>query len=126
MWLWKTPPPVSAWLRSCSFLRKSTALRVIDHPDGQSLGTVMKQEKCVCGVNGGYFDTEFKPIGLRITDGTIFAPLRRASLITGILLQSDRGIDVLRVSEFSRQKKSSPQSNLVHFLSKETSDSRPE
>jgi exopolysaccharide biosynthesis protein len=87
------------------FSTKSTALRVIDNPDGQSLSAVMKRENCVCGVNGGYFDTEFKPIGLRVADGTTFSPLRRARLITGILLQSDRGIDVVRASEFSRAKK---------------------
>jgi hypothetical protein len=87
------------------FSAKSTALRVIDNPDGQGLGAVMKRENCVCGVNGGYFDTEFKPLGLRVADGTTFSPLRRARLITGILLQSDRGIDVVRVSEFSRTKK---------------------
>ena len=87
------------------FSAKSTALRVVDNPDGQSLGAMMKREKFVCGVNGGYFDTQFKPIGLRIADGTTFSPLRRARLITGILLQSDRGIDVVRVSEFSRTKK---------------------
>ena len=87
------------------FSAKSTALRVIDNPDGQSLSAVMKREKFVCGVNGGYFDTEFKPIGLRVADGTTFSPLRRARLITGILLQSERGIDVIRVSEFSGTKK---------------------
>src|SRR5262245_36135441 len=65
----------------------------------------MKQEKYACGVNGGYFDTEFKPIGLRVADGTTFSSLRRARLITGILLQSDRGIDVIRPSEFSSTKK---------------------
>jgi hypothetical protein len=87
------------------FSAKSSALRVIDNPEGQSLGTVMKQVKCVCGVNGGYFDPDFKPIGLRVADGTTFSPLRRARLITGILLQSDRGIDVVRVGEFSGTKK---------------------
>jgi hypothetical protein len=87
------------------FPAKSTALRVIDNPAGQSLAAVMKREKYGCGVNGGYFDTDFKPIGLRVADGTTFSPLRRARLITGILLQSDRGIDVVRVSEFSRTKK---------------------
>jgi uncharacterized protein YigE (DUF2233 family) len=87
------------------FSAKSTSLRVIDNPDGQSLATVMKQEKCACGVNGGYFDTEFKPIGLRVADGTTFSALRRARLITGILLQSDRGIDVIRASEFAGTKK---------------------
>ena len=92
-------------LDTAVFSAKSTGLRVIDNPDAQSLGAVMKREKCVCGVNGGYFDTEFKPIGLRVADGTTFSPLRRARLITGILLQSDRGLDVVRVGEFSRTKK---------------------
>jgi len=87
------------------FSAKSTALRVIDNPDGQSLAAVMKGEKYMCGVNGGYFDPEFKPIGLRVADGATFSPLRRARLITGILLQSDRGIDVMRVGEFSQAKK---------------------
>jgi phosphodiester glycosidase len=87
------------------FSAKSTALRVIDNPDGQSLAAVMKREKYACGVNGGYFDSDFNPIGLRVTDGKTFSPLRRARLITGILLQSDRGPDVIRVSEFSRTKK---------------------
>jgi hypothetical protein len=87
------------------FSAKSTALRVIDNPDGQSLAAVMKGEKYACGVNGGYFDSDFKPIGLRVADGATFSPLRRARLITGILLQSDRGIDVVRTSEFSRTKR---------------------
>jgi len=87
------------------FPAKSTALHVIDNPGGQSLATVMKQEKWACGVNGGYFDTEFKPIGLRVADGSTSSPLRRARLVTGILLQSDRGIDVMRVAEFSHSKK---------------------
>jgi hypothetical protein len=87
------------------FSAKSCALRVIDNPEGESLGTIMKREKCVCGVNGGYFDPEFKPIGLRISSGETFSPLRRARMITGILMQSDRGIDVIRVGEFSHTKK---------------------
>lgn len=87
------------------FSAKSTALRVIDNPDGQSLAAAMKRQKYAAGVNGGYFDTDFKPIGLRVADGGTLSPLRRAPLITGILVQSDRGIDVVRVSEFSRTKK---------------------
>ncbi len=87
------------------FSTKSCALRVIDNGDGQSLTATMKQQQCACGVNGGYFNTEFKPIGLRIDNGRMLSPLRRARLITGILLQSDRGIDVIRASEFSRGEK---------------------
>jgi len=87
------------------FSAKSCALRVIDNPEGESLSAIMKQEKCICGVNGGYFDTEFKPIGLRVDDGRTLSPLRRARLITGILLEWNRRIDVIRVSEMSTTKK---------------------
>jgi exopolysaccharide biosynthesis protein len=87
------------------FSAKTTTLRVIDNPDGQGLSAVMKREKYVCAVNGGYFDAEFKPIGLQVVDGTTLSPLRRARLITGILLQSGRGIDVIRVGQFSRTKR---------------------
>jgi hypothetical protein len=87
------------------FSAQSTSLRVIDNPGGQSLAVAMKRENCGGGVNGGYFDTDFKPIGLRIADGSVFSPLRHARLITGILLQSERTIDVIRASEFSRAKK---------------------
>jgi len=87
------------------FSAKSCALRVIDNPRGERLGVMMKREKCLCGVNGGYFDTDFKPIGLRINDSKSFSPLRRARLITGVLLQSQRGIDVVRASEFSHTRK---------------------
>jgi uncharacterized protein YigE (DUF2233 family) len=87
------------------FSTKSCALRVIDNAERQSLAAMMKEENCACGVNGGYFDAEFKPIGLRVADGKTFSPLLRAHLITGILLQSDGGMDVIRVGEFSRKKK---------------------
>jgi Phosphodiester glycosidase len=87
------------------FSAKLCALNVIDNPEGESLSAMMKREKCACGVNGGYFDAEFKPIGLRISDGRTFSPLRRARLITGILLQSSQGVDVIRVGEFSLTKK---------------------
>ena len=87
------------------FSAKSCGLRVIDNPEGESLSTMMKGEKFLCGVNGGYFDPEFKPIGLRITDARSWSPLRRARLITGVLLQSQRVIDFVSISEFSQTKR---------------------
>jgi hypothetical protein len=87
------------------FSAKSCALRLVDNPEGEGLSAIMKRENCACGVNGGYFDQEFKPIGLRIKGGRTFSPLRRARMITGVLLQSDRGIDVIRVGEFFYAKK---------------------
>jgi uncharacterized protein YigE (DUF2233 family) len=65
----------------------------------------MKRENCVCGVNGGYFDAKFEPIGLRIVNEQIIAPLRRARLITGVLLASSRGVQIVRAREFSPRQK---------------------
>ncbi len=56
------------------FSGKSCTLRVIDNPDGQTLAAVMKREKCGCGVNGGYFDTNFEPIGLRAVHSSSMCP----------------------------------------------------
>jgi uncharacterized protein YigE (DUF2233 family) len=52
-------------------------------------------------VNGGYFDEEFAPIGLRIVNEQMIAPLRRARLITAVLLASPRGVQIMRTREFS-------------------------
>jgi exopolysaccharide biosynthesis protein len=88
------------------FSAKACALRVIDNPDGASnLADTMLREKCVAGVNGGYFDPNFAPIGLRIVDGKTIAPLVRARLLTGVLSSSSRGIEIVRVGEFSRRQK---------------------
>jgi hypothetical protein len=87
------------------FSAKSCALRVIDNQVGETLSTIMARQKCLAGVNGGYFDSDFAPIGLLISDGKIVAPLQRARLITGVLSASSRGRQILRFREFSRQEK---------------------
>jgi hypothetical protein len=84
------------------FSAKSCTLQVIDNPDGQTLAAALKRENCACGVNGGYFDPNFEPIGLRIVNEQMIAPLRRARLITGVLMASPRGVQVVRSREFSR------------------------
>jgi exopolysaccharide biosynthesis protein len=87
------------------FPGKSCALRVIDNPEGERLASMMKREKYVCGVNGGYFDEQFKPIGLRIVNGQMLTPLRPARLITGVLFASPRGVQIVRAREFSQRQK---------------------
>src|SRR5213592_3730697 len=87
------------------FSAKSCVLRIIDNPEGERLASMMKREKYVCGVNGGYFDEQFKPLGLRIVNSQILAPLKRARLITGVLLASPRGVQIVRAREFSRPQK---------------------
>jgi len=89
------------------FSTKSCALRVIDQPapPRSDLAPVMRQEGSLAGVNGGYFDPDYAPIGLLITDGKIIAPLHRARLITGVFAASPHGVRILRAREFSQQEK---------------------
>ena len=86
------------------FSTKSCTLRVLQNKYGaESLADVMRHEKCVAGVNGGYFDEKFAPIGLRMANGQMIAPLQRARLITGVLVASSRGVQIVRSREFSRR-----------------------
>src|SRR5438552_3353389 len=95
----------SAMVDLAIFSAKSCTLRVIDNPTGETLSDTMRREKCAAGVNGGYFSSDFAPIGLLISDGKMIAPLQRARLITGVLSASVRGVQILRVREFSRREK---------------------
>jgi len=87
------------------FSAKSCTLRVIDNPTGETLSDTMPREKCAAGVNGGYFSSDFAPTGLLVSGGRMIAPLQRARLITGVLSASARGVQILRVREFSRREK---------------------
>ncbi|HEX4707991.1 MAG TPA: phosphodiester glycosidase family protein [Candidatus Udaeobacter sp.] len=87
------------------FSSKSCTLRVMDNPEGERLASVVKRDGYVCGVNGGYFDENFKPIGLRVVNGESVAPLQRARLITGVLLASSRGVQIVRARDFSQRQK---------------------
>lgn len=86
------------------FATKSCTLRLLQNEDGaDSLADVMRRETCLAGVNGGYFDEKFAPIGLRMANGQMIAPLQRARLITGVLMASSRGVQIVRSREFSRR-----------------------
>ncbi len=86
------------------FSTKSCTLRLLQNEGGaDDLGQAMRRDNCLAGVNGGYFDEKFAPLGLRITNGQIIAPLQRARLITGVLVASSRGVQIVRSREFSRR-----------------------
>jgi hypothetical protein len=87
------------------FSTRLCRLRVIDNQTGETLSNVMARENCAAGVNGGYFSPDFMPVGLLISDGKLVAPLQRARLISGILSASERGVQILRVREFSLREK---------------------
>jgi uncharacterized protein YigE (DUF2233 family) len=86
------------------FSTRSCTFRVFQNESGtNSLAEMMRHEECLAGVNGGYFNEQFAPIGLRIANGEVIAPLQRARLITGLLVGSSRGVQIVRSREFSRR-----------------------
>ena len=99
------------------FSAKVCTLRVIDNADGSSdLAEAMHRSQALAGVNGGYFDPDFAPIGLRIMDGETIRPLIRARLMTGVLCASGRGVQIVRIAEFSRNQKISAALQCGPFL----------
>jgi uncharacterized protein YigE (DUF2233 family) len=87
------------------FSAKSCKLRVIDNANGLSnLAAAMRRADFLAGVNGGYFDPAFAPLGLRIVDGKVVSRLTRGRLMSGVLA-SDNTIQIFRVGEFSSRRK---------------------
>ena len=87
------------------FPTNSATLRVIDNPESNdNLAAVMRRENCLAGVNGGYFDPDDKPVGLLISDGHLIAPLRKARLLSGVLVVSAGRIQLLRFAEYSPKR----------------------
>jgi uncharacterized protein YigE (DUF2233 family) len=87
------------------FSTKSASLRVVDNPNGDDdLAAVMRRTRGTAGVNGGYFDPENAPVGLLISDGKMIAPLRRARLLSGVLVVTKTRVDILRAGEYSSRK----------------------
>jgi hypothetical protein len=86
------------------FSTKSCTLRILQNEGGTyNLAEVMNRENCLAGVNAGYFDEKFAPLGLRIVNGQAITPLRRARLITGVLFAWSRGVQIAHSREFSRR-----------------------
>ncbi len=99
------------------FSSKSATLRVIDNPAGEdNLAEVMRRENCLAGVNGGYFDPENKPVGLLISAGNVVAPLRKARLLSGVMVVANGRIQLLRVAEYSSKRKATTALQCGPFL----------
>ena len=99
------------------FSTKSASVRVIDNPTSENdLATLMPREDCLAGVNGGYFDPEKKPVGLLISDGNVVAPLRKARLLSGVMIVSNGRVQLLRTAEYSSKRKATAALQCGPFL----------
>jgi phosphodiester glycosidase len=97
------------------FSAKSCKLRVIDSADGVNLADAMRGANCIAGINGGYFDPNFAPLGLRIVDGQVTSRLRRGRLMSGVLV-SNHAIQIFRIAEFSVRQKANAAIECGPFL----------
>ncbi len=87
------------------FDAKSTSLRVIDNPGGQStLGEAMQKTHALAGVNGGYFHADYTPLGLLVADGVRIHSFEKAKLLSGLMIVSRNRPALLRVGEFKTSK----------------------
>jgi exopolysaccharide biosynthesis protein len=89
------------------FSTKSCRLRVVDQPNEPrvELEEAISRGNFLAAVNGGYFDPEYRPIGLLVADGKIVAPLQRARLLTAVLSAWPKKVQISRVAEFSLAQK---------------------
>jgi Phosphodiester glycosidase len=86
------------------FSTKACRLRVIDNSDGVSLASIVQHSESLAAVNGGYFDPDFGPLGLRIVDGKTTSRLTRGRLLTGVVA-SDNVVRLFRIGEFDSRSK---------------------
>lgn len=107
----------SATIDLALFSTKSATVRVIDKPAGnEDLAAAMRRERCLAGVNGGYFDPEDKPVGLVISDGKLIAPLRKARLLSGVLVVAAGRLQLFRTAEYSPKRKANEALQCGPFL----------
>jgi uncharacterized protein YigE (DUF2233 family) len=94
-----------ATLELSLFSSKGVAVRVIDNPTGaDDLAAVMPRERGLAGVNGGYFDPANAPVGLLISDGKLIAPIRKARLLSGVMIVANGRMQLLRFAEYSSRR----------------------
>lgn len=106
-----------ATLELALFSTKSATLRVIDNPTGgDDLAAVMQRERCLAGVNGGYFDPANAPVGLLISDGKLVAPLQKARLLSGVVSVVKGRLQIQRAGAFSLKEKPSAARQCGPFL----------
>lgn len=99
------------------FSAKTATLRVIDEPKHDAdVAEVMTREKCLAGVNGGYFDPQYAPVGLLIADARVVAPQQKARLLSGVVSVANGRVQIQRAAELSLKSKPSAARQCGPFL----------
>ena len=99
----RAEPAGTARLVAVVFDNRSHTFRVVDSPKpgDATLADVMETRTALAGVNGGYFEPDFTPVGLVVTGGKMQRPFKKAKLLSGIVAASPKGaVSIFRSSRF--------------------------
>ena len=70
-------------------------------PGQTKLESTLAEAGCVAGVNGSYFQEDFRPVGLMIADGREIQPFAKAKLLAGVLAVRGTRLEIVRSSAFT-------------------------
>ena len=95
---------VSARLTAIVFLSKAYSLRVLDSesPGHTKLDSALAGAGCIAGVNGSYFQEDYRPVGLMVADGREIQPFAKAKLLAGVLAVRGTRLEIVRSSKFAK------------------------
>ena len=97
-----------ARLELAIFSGQSATLRVLDDPAASSsLAEVMPREHGIAGVNGGYFDPQYAPVGMLVSDGCVVTPLTKAKLLSGVVSVVNGRVTIQHSAQYSKATKPS-------------------
>lgn len=90
-------------LQVVTFSAARCTLRIVDQParsEAETLGAAMARLPAIAGVNGGFFTSQFEPLGLVISQGRRAGAWQRSSLLGGVVLVKKGRLMLLWRDEF--------------------------
>ena len=96
-------PDGHARLVAIVFNTRSHTIRVVDSPKpGETrLANLLESRQAIAGVNGGYFEPDFTPVGLVISEGKTRQKFKKAKILSGIVATSPKGtLSIFRSARF--------------------------
>ncbi len=89
-----------AFFTSPAFRLKVVDLGAGAEPVYPTLEDGFRAERCVAGVNGGFFQPDLRPAGLVIADGRRINRFETAKLLSGVVYSDGQGIHLVRRAQF--------------------------
>ncbi|MEP6810054.1 MAG: phosphodiester glycosidase family protein, partial [Chthoniobacterales bacterium] len=108
----------SAEVQLAVFDFSRATLRVVDQPQEPrtSLAPTMQRDGCLAGVNGGYFDPNYAPVGMLVSQGKVVQGKQKARLLSGVVSVISGKIQIQRADAFSPKAKPSAARQCGPFL----------